>query len=40
LKRNHKEPEKEEEIFIWQIANAIDKLVNPEDQELVPSDFE
>ncbi len=32
--------EKEEEKFIWQIANAIDKLVNPEDQELVASDFE
>jgi hypothetical protein len=29
-----------EEKFIWQIANAIDKLVNPEDQELVASDFE
>jgi hypothetical protein len=28
--------EKEEEKFIWQIANA----VNPEDQELVASDFE
>jgi len=32
--------EKEEEQFIWRIANAIDKLDNPEDEVLVPSDFE